>query len=87
MRWLFLADRYSGWVHAADMGRTATTLHVWERLLWLIMVLGFPYTLRLDMGPEFWDKFMAICRKFSISHQACSVENHQSNRAVERTRM
>ena len=67
------------------MGRTATTVLVWERLMKLFVILGYPNILRTDMGPEFRDRFTAICGKFAITHQACSVENHQSNGSTERT--
>ena len=83
-RWLILADRYSGFVHAEDMGTTATTLMVWTRLMKLCTILGFPQIIRTDLGPEFRDRFSQFCKDHRVLHQHCSVDFHQSNGSAER---
>ena len=47
-----LCDRYSGWIHAKNMGRTMTTVLIWERLMKLFVILGYPNIVRTDMGPK-----------------------------------
>lgn len=79
---LVMVDRFSGFPFVSMMSSLSTD-SVWKRLKRWFQEVGFPKRLKSDGGPQFRQRFAAICKEFGIIVEQSSPYNPRSNGLAE----
>ena len=80
--YLVMCDRYSNYIWAKHLRRTATS-DVTKRLDKWFTEIGYPNSIISDNGPQFRTEFQDYCKRNLIKFQTSSPYNHQSNGLAE----
>ena len=83
LQFLIIVDQFSMFPHIFELGKTATTRQVVDRILLFISTYSSPVVIYSDGGPQFRDEFDVFCKEWDISHIKSSPHYPQSNGIAE----
>lgn len=81
-QYLVMVDRFSGFPFVSHLSSTSTE-DVWKAMDNWFLDWGYPCRIRSDGGPQFRQKFDAICETRGIKHELSSAYNPRSNGLAE----